>query len=158
MSGLSQGAELDLSAVNGKLSGNEGIEHAAELVAFVEAVMSTDQARELLRKRDKTRRQIETRNMAAISIREIPRCTARTRTDIQHAPVRLKPNTLHHLNRRRPPANMKIVRTRDIGNTQALKRAMSSLKRAKNTRHEIVDGVVSCDKIVLFRHLRGLQR
>ena len=44
MSGLSQGAELDLSAVNGKLSGNEGIEHAAELVAFVEAVMSTDPA------------------------------------------------------------------------------------------------------------------
>jgi len=36
---------VDLAAVNGELSGHGGIAHAAELVAFVEAVAGRDDAR-----------------------------------------------------------------------------------------------------------------
>jgi hypothetical protein len=35
-------APVDLSAVHGNVSGNPGIEHAAQLVAFTEAVMNRD--------------------------------------------------------------------------------------------------------------------
>lgn len=43
MSGQTQGSEVDLSAVNGAATGDTGVAHGAELVAFVEAVMGRDE-------------------------------------------------------------------------------------------------------------------
>jgi len=42
VSGQVNGADVDLSAVNGAVRGDGGIEHAAELVRFTEAVMAGD--------------------------------------------------------------------------------------------------------------------
>lgn len=44
MSGTTQGAEIDLSAVNGEPAGEveNGVKHARELLAFTEAAMSPD--------------------------------------------------------------------------------------------------------------------
>ena len=39
-----EGAAVDMSAVNGELRAEPGIAHAAELVAFTEAVMGEDEA------------------------------------------------------------------------------------------------------------------
>jgi alkylhydroperoxidase family enzyme len=44
VSGQSQDAEVDLSAVNGEAEGNAGVAHGAELLAFVEAVMGAEEA------------------------------------------------------------------------------------------------------------------
>ena len=54
MSGQVEGAEIDLSAVNGEGGDDGGVDHGAALVAFVEAVMGDDDdaltaARESLR-------------------------------------------------------------------------------------------------------------
>ncbi len=44
VSGQMTGADVDMAAVNGHVSDQAGIAHAAELVAFTEAVMGTDEA------------------------------------------------------------------------------------------------------------------
>jgi alkylhydroperoxidase family enzyme len=44
VSGQSQGADIDLAAVNGDTRDDGGIEHGAHLVAFTEAVMGEDEA------------------------------------------------------------------------------------------------------------------
>lgn len=44
MSSTSQGREVDLSAVNGALGDDGGVEHGAQLVRFVDAVMGDDEA------------------------------------------------------------------------------------------------------------------
>lgn len=43
MSGTVQGAEIDLAAVNGATGWDGGVVHGAKLVAFTEAVMSSDE-------------------------------------------------------------------------------------------------------------------
>lgn len=55
MSALSQGRQADLAAVNGAATEAVGVVHAAELVAFVDAVMGEDEA-ERVRARDALRR------------------------------------------------------------------------------------------------------
>ena len=42
VSGETTGAPVDMRAVNGDVRGEGGVSHAAELVAFTEAAMSTD--------------------------------------------------------------------------------------------------------------------
>jgi alkylhydroperoxidase family enzyme len=54
VSGQQQGSEVDLSAVNGRIDGDVGVHHAAELLAFVEAVLGADDA-ELVRAREQLR-------------------------------------------------------------------------------------------------------
>ena len=44
MSGQVNGEDIDMSAVHGTVSEHGGVEHAAELVAFAEAVMAGDDA------------------------------------------------------------------------------------------------------------------
>jgi hypothetical protein len=50
VSGQFEGSDVDLSTVNGEVGSASGVEHAAELVAFTEAVMADDDA-ELARSR-----------------------------------------------------------------------------------------------------------
>jgi alkylhydroperoxidase family enzyme len=44
VSGQTNGADVDMSAVNGTVHADGGVAHAAELVAFAEAVMGDDEA------------------------------------------------------------------------------------------------------------------
>ncbi len=44
VSGETTGIQVNMAAVNGDVEGGHAIEHAAELVAFTEAVMGTDDA------------------------------------------------------------------------------------------------------------------
>ena len=43
VSGQITGAEVDMNTVNGDVQGDTGVAHAAELVAFTEAVLGTDE-------------------------------------------------------------------------------------------------------------------
>jgi alkylhydroperoxidase family enzyme len=52
VSGETQGAQLDLRAVNGEAGGDGGVTHGALLGSFVEAVMGDDEA---LRERERAR-------------------------------------------------------------------------------------------------------